>query len=288
MNDVLVNMGVAAREGDRLKMRNTGVLFFAKEPRHFFNQAYITCVLFRGTERVHIIDRKDFDGGVVADIEASLQFVERNTRTAYRIQSLRRQDIPEYPMTALREAIANAVMHRDWFMYGSNVFVEIYADRIDIVESGAASGDVTAESLGRKCARRNPLIADLLQRVGIIERAGTGIGRMREDASAHGSPEPTFEADAFFTVTFRPLRSMEFEGVGEESPAAVLAGGSSRIRAHDGAHDWAHDGAHDGAHDRLSESEHALVQACRDGAVTRDYLLQCGGFRAAVETLSER
>jgi ATP-dependent DNA helicase RecG len=116
VEEVLLNLGVAELAEGKFLIRNAGVLFFAKEPRRFFNQAYITAILFRGVERVDIIDRKDLDGGIVEDIEASLKFIERNTRTAYRIQSLRRQDIPEYPMTALREAIANAVMHRDWFM----------------------------------------------------------------------------------------------------------------------------------------------------------------------------
>ena len=89
-----------------------------------FNQAYITCLLFKGTARVDILDRKDFSGGIVADIEDSLRFIERNTRTAYRIEKLQRENIPEYPVKALREAITNAVMHRDWFIEGANVFVE--------------------------------------------------------------------------------------------------------------------------------------------------------------------
>ena len=68
-----------------------------------------------GVDQVRILDRKDFDGGIVADIEDAMRFIERNTRTAYRIEGLRREDVPEYPMRALREAITNAVMHRDWF-----------------------------------------------------------------------------------------------------------------------------------------------------------------------------
>ena len=83
-------------------------------------------------DKVRILDRKDFDGGVVADIENAMRFIERNTRTAYRIEGLRRQNIPEYPMEAVREAITNAVMHRDWFFDGANVFVELYADRIEM------------------------------------------------------------------------------------------------------------------------------------------------------------
>ena len=60
----------------------------------FFPQAYITCLLAKGKDKVHILDRKDFDGGLVADIENALRFIERNTRTAYRIEGLKRQNIP--------------------------------------------------------------------------------------------------------------------------------------------------------------------------------------------------
>ncbi|MEI6310600.1 MAG: ATP-binding protein [bacterium] len=185
--------------------RNAGVLFFAREPRRFFNQAYITCLLFKGTSKVHILDRKDFDGGVVADIEDSLRFIERNTRTAYRIERLQREEIPEYPMAPLREAITNAVMHRDWFIEGANVFIEIYEDRIEVSSPGGLPKGMLFADLGHKSVRRNPLIADLLHRIAFIEKAGTGIKRMREGARAQGYPEPEFSANSFFTALFRPL-----------------------------------------------------------------------------------
>ena len=155
-------------------------------------------------DKVHILDRKDFDSGVVADIEDAMRFIERNTRTAYRIEGLRRQNIPEYPMEAVREAITNAVMHRDWFFDGANVFVELYADRIEVISPGSLPKGLTLADLGRKSIRRNPLIADLLHRIDFIEKAGTGIQRIRDGAREQECPEPEFEADRFVTVTFRP------------------------------------------------------------------------------------
>ena len=202
--DVLVNIEAAERSGGKLLFRNAGVLFFARNIRHFFNQAYITCLLAKGADKVHILDRKDFDGGIVADIEDALRFVERNTRTAYRIERLRRENVPEYPMRALREAITNAVMHRDWFIEGANVFVEIYTDRIEVVSPGGLPKGMTLADLGRKSVRRNALIADLLHRIEFIEKAGTGIKRIRDEVREQGCPEPEFEANGFFTAIFRP------------------------------------------------------------------------------------
>ncbi len=174
--DVLVNIEAAERAGNQLLFRNAGVLFFARNVHHFFPEAYITCLLAKGTDKVHILDRKDFDGGVVADIEDALRFVERNTRTAYRIEGLRRQNIREYPMKAVREAITNAVMHRDWFFDGADVFVEIYTDRIEVSSPGSLPKGLTLAELGRKSVRRNALISDLLhagrQPVALPKRGG--------------------------------------------------------------------------------------------------------------------
>jgi len=204
IDDILVNIEVAERAGKRLVFRNAGVLFFAKDVRHFFPHAYITCLLAKGTNKVDILDRKDFAGGLVNDIEESLRFIERNTRTAYLIEKLRREDVPEYPMRALREAVTNAVMHRDYFEVGANVFVEIYADRIEISNPGGLPKGLSREELGTRSVRRNPLIADLLHRIALIEKAGTGIRRILEDARQHKCPEPKFKVNGFFTATFWP------------------------------------------------------------------------------------
>ncbi|MHC9541688.1 MAG: ATP-binding protein [Vulcanimicrobiota bacterium] len=207
MEDILVNIEAVEHSGGELVFRNAGVLFFAHDPRRFFNQAYVTCLLFKGTSNVNVLDRKDFAGGVVADIEDSLRFIERNTRTAYRIEALAREEIPEYPMAALREAITNAVMHRDWFIEGANVFVEIFEDRIEISSPGGLPNGMLPEDVGSKSVRRNPLIADLLHRIAFVEKAGTGIRRMRDGAREQGYPEPEFSAGSFFSAVFRPIAS---------------------------------------------------------------------------------
>jgi ATP-dependent DNA helicase RecG len=216
--DILVNIEVAERTAGKLLFRNAGVLFFAKEPRRFFNQAYITCLLFKGERKVDVLDRKDFAEGIVEDIESSLRFIERNTRTAYKIEKLQRENIPEYPMEALREAITNAVMHRDWFIDGANVFVEIFSDRIEVTSPGGLPAGMSFDDLGRKSIRRNPLIADLLHRIDFIEKAGTGIRRMREGAVSSGYSEPEFVVNTFFDAVFYPL-NIEDRASTEQAPS---------------------------------------------------------------------
>ena len=170
---MLRNVEVAEGSGEELAMKNAGVMFFASEPRRFCPDAVITCILFNGAERVKIIDRKDFSRGMLSDIEDSMNFIERNTRVAYEIKSLHRENIPAYPVEAVREALLNAVMHRDWYLTGANVHVEILSDRLEIKSPGSFPEGVTLATLGQAAVRRNPLVADLLGRVGLVERAGT-------------------------------------------------------------------------------------------------------------------
>ena len=168
----------------------------------------------------------------MADIENALRFIERNTRTAYRIEGLKRQNIPEYPMKALREAITNAVMHRDWFFDGANVFVEIYTDRIEVSSPGSLPKGLTLADLGRKSVRRNALVSDLLHRIDFVEKAGTGIRRIRDEARAQDCPEPQFEANSFVTVTFRPNPKVRAET--EERPVERVTGEVRLLRVMSG------------------------------------------------------
>ena len=187
--DVLVNIEAAERSGGKFLFRNAGVLFFARNARHFFNQAYITCLLAKGTRQGPRPGPQGFRRRHCRRHRGRLRFIERNTRTAYRIEKLQREDIPEYPMKALREAITNAVMHRDWFIEGANVFVEIYdrPHRGCQPRRPAQGHDCSPIWAGRACAA-TPLIADLLHRIDFIEKAGTGIRRMREGAQRSRIP----------------------------------------------------------------------------------------------------
>ena len=183
-------------------------------------------------------------------------FIDRNTRTAYRIESLRRENIPEYPMKALREAITNAVMHRDWFFEGANVFVEIYTNRIEVISPGGLPTGLKMAKLGRESIRRNPLIADLLHRIEFIEKAGTGIRRIRDEAREQGCPEPEFKVrGAFFVVVFRPdpeVRALEDQVTGEvtmQDTGEVTPQVTGEVTPYDTPYDTPHDTPYDTPHD---------------------------------------
>ena len=115
-------------------------------------------------------------------------------------------------------------MHRDWFFDSANVFVEVYTDRIEVISPGTLAKGMFVADLGHKTVRRNPLVADLLHRIDFIEKAGTGIRRIRDGAQAVDCPEPAFEADNFVAVTFRPNPEARQAAGGELGSTPQVAG----------------------------------------------------------------
>jgi ATP-dependent DNA helicase RecG len=187
-----------------------GVLFFARDIDFLINHAVVVCVLFKGNERVHILDKKDFKGNIVDNINQAVLFVQRHTNVEYVIERLRRDEIPDIPEVALREAVVNAVCHRDYFDKRANVLIEVFDDRVILSNPGGLPNGLKPSEFGKKSVARNPLIASLLQRIHLIEKVGTGISRIREAVKENGRSEVEFTYDDFFTVTFK--RSIEPDG----------------------------------------------------------------------------
>jgi ATP-dependent DNA helicase RecG len=111
---------------------------------------------------------------------------------------------------ALREAVVNAVAHRDYFEKGATVMVEIFNNRVEISNPGGLPKGLKPEDFGKRTLARNSLIASLLLRAKYIEKLGTGIYRMRQAMLKAGLPEPVFSYDGFFTIAFnRPEKKMK-------------------------------------------------------------------------------
>ena len=131
------------------------------------------------------------------------------------IENLRREEIPEIPDIALREAIVNAVCHRDYFEKGANVMIEIFDDRVEISNPGGLPSGLDAKEFGTKSVVRNPVIASLLNRADYIEQIGTGINRIKNSVKEHGQGNVEFYYNNFFVVTFTRTKKVT-EKVGEK------------------------------------------------------------------------
>ncbi|MBM4461100.1 MAG: AAA family ATPase [Chloroflexi bacterium] len=199
----LKRLGVAAERDGRLVLTTAALLLFGKRPQQFFSYTMVRIARFQGTTALNFIDRLDCTGTLPEMIDEAERFVRRNTRVAAKITGFERREITEYPYPAVREAIANAVAHRDYERADVEVRVSVFSDRIEVQSPGRLPAPLTLDTLGEEYALRNRQIAELLFNIRYIERWNTGIMRMRRWMRGHGLPEPVFqEVGQTFKVTF--------------------------------------------------------------------------------------
>lgn len=185
-------------------------MLFLKETMKYIPQAQVICALYKGTEKITVLDRKDLIGDLVTIIDEAILFLKKHLNLRYEIKEIRRKEILEILEIAIREAVVSAVCHRDYFEKGANVMVEIFDDQVEISNPGSLPHGMTLEDFGKKSITRNPIIASLLHHIHYIEKMGTGINRMREACKEAGIPEPEFEITGFFTILFRRKTSGNF------------------------------------------------------------------------------
>ncbi len=201
--ETLVNLGALVEKGDDLIPTTGGLLFFGKKPQQFAPHSEVRIARFKGAAMGHFIDSADLRGTLPQMIDEAERFIRRNTRMAAKVVGFKRREISEYPYEAVREAICNAVCHRDYFMDGSTVRIMVFDDRIEVNSPGSLPPGVTVKNIGRKHVLRNKLIANYLYDIYYIEKWGTGITKMRGLIHEHGLMEPVFEdLKGFFAVTF--------------------------------------------------------------------------------------
>jgi ATP-dependent DNA helicase RecG len=213
---MLKNLGCAGLSGNgKLSYSNAGILFFRDNSQNIaFDYTHVACALYKGLDKVDIIDAKNLDGGIMANIDDAIVFLKRNLRVRYEIKTAQRKNILELPEDALREAVTNAVCHRDYFEKGARVTVEIFDDRVEVTNPGGAPKGITKENFGSISVTRNPNIASLLHRADYIERMGTGINRIISAMETAGLEAPAFQTEGFFfKVTF--MRSSLIHDIGD-------------------------------------------------------------------------
>ena len=165
--------------------------------------------------RAEILDRKEFDGGIIANIKEATNYVTRHIDVRYEIKDIRRKEIPEYPIEAYREAIVNAILHRDYFDTSGDVVVEVHKKTLRISNPGGLVKGLNQSNFGKESRPRNRLMADLLLRTDFVEKLGTGISRMRSACEIAKLPPPDFEFDDYnFSISFSKIKE-DVEGVSE-------------------------------------------------------------------------
>jgi ATP-dependent DNA helicase RecG len=187
------------------KLTNSAILLFGKNPQSFFIQAEVKCVRFKGTGVTGtMIDMKDIGSNLIDQVIEVEKFIFSHISLTSWIENgkIERQEKWEYPPKAIREALVNAIAHRD-YRSPSKVQVRIFDDRIEFWNPGKLPEGWTVETLKEKHESKpfNPLIARAFFWIKYIEEVGTGTNKIIDWCKEWGLPEPDFEYTGTNIVT---------------------------------------------------------------------------------------
>jgi ATP-dependent DNA helicase RecG len=184
-----------------------GIVLLAKDPSAVFPHCRILADAYRGTEADgDSRDHEDIRGPMPLAVDRALAFIDRNTRHPMKVVGLNRVRLDEYPTEALREALVNAVAHRQYEDAGRKIMLEVFSDRTVVSSPGLPPAPITLASLRkgkyRPCSR-NPVLAQCLSYFHRIEERGSGFRRMRDQMLNHGLEQLLLTTDTgYFQVTF--------------------------------------------------------------------------------------
>ncbi|AUX26251.1 uncharacterized protein SOCEGT47_068120 [Sorangium cellulosum] len=188
-----------------------GLLLFGREPERWFVDARISAVCFAGTGvSTEFVDRQEITGHLLKQLESAAAFLERYTPAPAQIQRWERVE-RGVPQTALREALLNAIAHRD-YRAASQIRILVFQDRVEIINPGVLLNHLTLDSIqvGGISQRRNPVLASVLARARRGESIGMGIPEMVAQMRARGLPPPEFDLQGgHFRVVLRVAPSLE-------------------------------------------------------------------------------
>lgn len=184
------------------KINNAGLLLFGKNPQKYFDHARVRVVRLK--DNITIIGDRWIDGNLFNQFREAEEAIKNFINVRYEIKGFEREDIWDYPLEAIREAIANALLHRD-YLRPINVQIKVYDDKIWFYNVGGLPEEWNIEKLLSSHASmpRNPTIFNIFYLAGIVESVGSGIERMMKALKEAGLPELNIEASHLdFTLVF--------------------------------------------------------------------------------------
>ncbi len=212
------------------RMTHAGAWLMCDDITRYTLRAGVTCAFFRGTTNVHILDRRDFTGDLYSIYEDCMAYMQSRLNTALIPNARGRDERLELPEEALREALVNAIAHRD-YRSTANVQVHIYHDRLEIITPGGLPAGMKEEDLGHRSVPRNPLLFSLFYRMNLVEKIGSGIQRIRDLCRGYGVAEPRFEVSEHWLTVVFPRATDDQVGTRTE-PSRHQVGTKSALSQH--------------------------------------------------------
>lgn len=188
---------------------NAGVMLFGKKPSRYIHQCSMLLLAFKGGTNDDIYDRMDVKDDLLSQFSAAMTFIKKHINRRSIIEGAYRRDVYEVPEPVIREAVANAIVHRDYRMAGTDITVSVFNDRLEIKNPGGLPPGISEKTLGEISIRRNPLISEMFNRIDVIEKAGTGFARMKNALAREGFPAPAIKSESFFFITFKRVYNLE-------------------------------------------------------------------------------
>ena len=205
--------GIINEKGE---LTNAGALIADESP---VRQSRVFCTRWNGLNKapglIDAIDDAEYTGSLITLLQEATAFVARNSKKAWMKLPDSRQEMPEYPARAVLESCVNALIHRDYLEYGSEVHIDIFDDRLEIYSPGGMMDGTLVQNLdvmNVPSRRRNPVIADIFNRLQFMDRRGSGFKKIVEDYRFYedmsNGAKPVFKSE--FTSFFITLPNLQY------------------------------------------------------------------------------
>lgn len=216
----LVSFGLATEQG---YLTNAGALIADESPIRY---SRIFCTRWNGLNKsggtFDALDDAEYEGSVLSLIENGEAFIKRNTKMMWKKTANSREEMPEYVERSYHEALVNAIAHRDYLINGSEVHIDIYDDRLEIYSPGGmpdGSNIQERDPVTVPSTRRNPVLADVFNRLGYMERKGSGFAKILDNYAFQVNyteeKKPYFKSDRYqFTVI---MPNLNYGGIQDDT-----------------------------------------------------------------------
>lgn len=216
----LVSFGLATEDG---YLTNAGALIADESPIRY---SRIFCTRWNGLNKsggtFDALDDAEYEGSVISLIDNGEAFIKRNAKMMWKKTANSREEMPEYVERSYHEALVNAIAHRDYLINGSEVHIDIYDDRLEIYSPGGmpdGSNIQERDPVTVPSTRRNPVLADVFNRLGYMERKGSGFAKILDNYAFQVNyteeKKPYFKSDRYqFTVI---MPNLNYGGIQDDT-----------------------------------------------------------------------
>lgn len=204
-NNTLKKLNLISKYNDGNRPTNALILFSNGDIKNkYFPYAKIECARFKGTSTETFIDQKTFDSNIAQQAEDAYEFVLRHINKGAKVEGVYTKTHWEYPVKAIREAIRNAVVHRDYSLSGKDIKIAIYDDMVEITSPGNLLPSIDYNQMeARQSDIRNKIIAPVFKKMGLIDQWGNGLKLITDELNTYNNIElKWFERAMQFQVQF--------------------------------------------------------------------------------------